>query len=940
MSSNHHEKNNESIDGFNLSKEELMNCFGSQISSQSSKSNYDYQNDYNLSDIQLKNMGQNQNQNQIQAQNKNISDNSKSSKNCFNKDEILKTFCHGFIDMFFSQKEELRGIKDEIRKLQSMMINNNNNNNYNNNNKRPLTKKIKINNQKSLVYNQNNNINNNENYNHSYKNSKKNLFSNNNNNPFIEEQNNQIVIQPKKENKKDQKKQMMPILANTKKPRGKSPNIHINQKVTIPETVVEVDEEDELTTTCKQNRIKEKEKEKENLIKKEFEDPFLQEIPEENNFRFEDINDDEFDAILKKGKNKKGNINPFLGNDPFIKSSELKKRPEHHSSDKENNSNSNDMNNANNNLILNLNGEKENENENESGMINFDNDEIISDFMVGGKKINIKINDDIRNKINALNEPIDKLEELDKNKKPSNILHKTSKLSCTSNSIISKAKNIQIDNNSMNNDSKVNEKKEIKGMKEIKEITTKLKPVKRNHNTMMENSKKILENEKENLKKEEEKNNGSSIKERGGFRKRLKKFGNSNEYNMINLEISKMKNNSNPSSLNTSQNKVQNTKKANKKIKNTKYMYSTISSCQFYCLCTKNDFNNSNNNKKCNICKDTSIININNFMEGFYHYIIYMKEKNNNVEIDTSDSTFKLLIEKDKENSQLKELEQFFIYQFSFLTFEKYFKISIEKNTESQIENLIEEIYNKLIPKYTEVFIKGKRSFLTEVSEGDSTLGHMNILLLLMNINNNSDSSTEDKMIEFSDGYKSCYAVINSNDPINKLMNNVTLHNWMNVEIGMSKVLNITEDFKVFIKIYYNSISPAENIYSIKNNYCNYGPLLDKKFLPKNILELKNNGGEISLINVIIIKKYDFFVNNKTKKIRISRKKYENEIMKIPDSDRKNYNNNDSEGKNVNNSEIKEPDKIFFTFKTIAMDYEIYNNIKKIRIIKTLLNIY
>ena len=128
MSSNHHEKNNESIDGFNLSKEELMNCFGSQISSQSSKSNYDYQNDYNLSDIQLKNMGQNQNQNQIQAQNKNISDNSKSSKNCFNKDEILKTFCHGFIDMFFSQKEELRGIKDEIRKLQNMMINNNNNN--------------------------------------------------------------------------------------------------------------------------------------------------------------------------------------------------------------------------------------------------------------------------------------------------------------------------------------------------------------------------------------------------------------------------------------------------------------------------------------------------------------------------------------------------------------------------------------------------------------------------------------------------------------------------------------------------------------------------------------------------------------------------------------------------------------------------------------------
>ena len=55
MSSNHYEKMNESIDGFNLSKEELMNCFGSQISSQSSKSNYDYQNDCNTSDIQFKN---------------------------------------------------------------------------------------------------------------------------------------------------------------------------------------------------------------------------------------------------------------------------------------------------------------------------------------------------------------------------------------------------------------------------------------------------------------------------------------------------------------------------------------------------------------------------------------------------------------------------------------------------------------------------------------------------------------------------------------------------------------------------------------------------------------------------------------------------------------------------------------------------------------------
>jgi hypothetical protein len=34
--------------------------------------------------------------------------------------------------------------------------------------------------------------------------------------------------------------------------------------------------------------------------------------------------------------------------------------------------------------------------------------------MVGGKKININLNDDIRTKINSLNEPLDNLEELAK----------------------------------------------------------------------------------------------------------------------------------------------------------------------------------------------------------------------------------------------------------------------------------------------------------------------------------------------------------------------------------------------------------------------------------------------------------------------------------------------------------------------------------------------
>ena len=43
MSNNYHEQ----TDSFNLSKEDIMNCFGSQIASESSKSKHDYENEYN-----------------------------------------------------------------------------------------------------------------------------------------------------------------------------------------------------------------------------------------------------------------------------------------------------------------------------------------------------------------------------------------------------------------------------------------------------------------------------------------------------------------------------------------------------------------------------------------------------------------------------------------------------------------------------------------------------------------------------------------------------------------------------------------------------------------------------------------------------------------------------------------------------------------------------
>ena len=1065
MSGNNHDKTNN--DTFNLTNEEINYYFGSQLYSQSSNSNNDYQ---------FENIANFQNSNNIQSkvptqrENKEYSNSSMINGNecLFNclknliiiaKNEIIEEI---FAKLKDTSEKIIREISEKIireisekiireiseiiiREISDKMIREisdkiireiNNNRNVN---KKSLSQEIKKKEYNSLFYNLNNNIKFNtfENCSYNLNKSKQNIFDSNNNS-IIEENNNHISPQ-KKEKKKEQKKNHIQILETSKIVRGKSPNIHLNPKSSMPETVLEVEEEYENTAKDMKKR------EKQNSINKSPY-PFMNEYEEENiNFNFEDIKDDEFDAVLKNKNGKKNKA--LLSNDPFKKSSELKSKPDQSCINKDlkneissdnnipkninSNINNNDFGNFNFdqdeivsdfmaggkkvniklndnirkkinslnepldnfeeldsndndeivsdfmvggkkiNIILNddirkkesksnepknelekLDFDKDeivsdfmaggkkiniklNDNirkeiskldeplENSEQLDNFDKDEIVSDFMVGGKKINIKLNDDIRKEINSLNEPLDNLEELDKSKESSKINDNISKLSCTS--LISKDKNLSIHN-----------AKEKNVKSKMKEISLKLKPGKRNYNTMIEGSKKIEEKEipkkeeKKEKKKEEkeESQNGSSVKERGHFIKKLKKFRHSSDI-IISNELNNIKNNSNLNSNINPQSRLSSMKKISK-INNKKYMYSTISSYQFYCLCKKN---NSQNSLQCQICQDTFIININNFMKGFYYYVLSLENKpNNSTGIDTSDSTFKLLekhnlIEKGPNLDQYTELEQFFNYQFILNTYDKYYKFALKNNNNELVENSIEEIYDKIIPKYIQVFIKAKRSFLTEVSEGDSSLGYMNILLFLMNINNNDNSLNGETTLEFSDGYKSCYAVINNSDPIRMLLNQRTLHNWMNVEIGMSKVLKVSEDFKLYIKIYYNSISASDNSDNKKENII-YGPLLEKQLLLKKITELSNDGGEISLLKVIIIKKYDYYVQNITKNIVYSRRKYEDEMMRIPDSGKKYYNDDDSEGKKDNQNEIKEPDKFNFLFKAIAMDYEIYNILK------------
>ena len=168
----------------------------------------------------------------------------------------------------------------------------------------------------------------------------------------------------------------------------------------------------------------------------------------------------------------------------------------------------------------------------------------------------------------SLDEPINVLEDLSNNRKPSNIHHINSKLSC-SEIPTSKNKNIELNLKSNNIGSKSNQ------------INSKMKISKRTYNQMIENSKKIVD--KENIsKKEEERKNGSSVKERGGLIKRIKKFGNSNDY--TNLILNNNINKSNPISKNNSQNTHK------KIIKNKKQTFGSISEYEFYCLCQKQNY--------------------------------------------------------------------------------------------------------------------------------------------------------------------------------------------------------------------------------------------------------------------------------------------------------------------------------------------------------------
>jgi hypothetical protein len=147
MSCNYHEKTKETNDSFNLSKEEMFNCFGSQLYSQSSNSNNDYQIE-NVVSFQKANNAQNQAQ--IHPENKQNLNSSMINGNDSKIDLIINLISKLINDIneIKEIKDEIRAIKDEIRAIKDeiRVIKDENKaimNNKGNNNKKSLSQENK-----------------------------------------------------------------------------------------------------------------------------------------------------------------------------------------------------------------------------------------------------------------------------------------------------------------------------------------------------------------------------------------------------------------------------------------------------------------------------------------------------------------------------------------------------------------------------------------------------------------------------------------------------------------------------------------------------------------------------------------------------------------------------------------------------------------------------
>ena len=184
-------------------------------------------------------------------------------------------------------------------------------------------------------------------------------------------------------------------------------------------------------------------------------------------------------------------------------------------------------------------------------------------------------------------------------------------------------------------------------------------------------------------------------------------------------------------------------------------------------------------------------------------------------------------------------------------------------------------------------------------------------------------SVEEEYQLELSDGYKSVYSIINKNNPIKKLILNGNIYPGIILNIGLSIIDNITEDFQVYIQIFYNSLKLIYN-----DNNIELGPIKNEEFMFKNISDLLSEGGEVSKISIMVIKKYDYYINNFTKKQRISRSKQDEIEQDLKENLEKFYDSGTKIKNETQNNLYKEPDNCIICFRLICIDSLVYKWMK------------
>ena len=152
----------------------------------------------------------------------------------------------------------------------------------------------------------------------------------------------------------------------------------------------------------------------------------------------------------------------------------------------------------------------------------------------------------------------------------------------------------------------------------------------------------------------------------------------------------------------------------------------------------------------------------------------------------------------------------------------------------------------------------------------------------------------------------------------------------MKLNIGLAKIVNITETFDVNISIFYNAISKAKITDRL-------GPVAENKFIIKNLNNLRNDGGEISMINVIILKKYEYYINDIGNQIKYSKKKYEQlmedyrekssgeEVAVKKRKSLSEHTKHDIDKEEVEN--FTPPENILFHFRLLCADAMLYYNL-------------